>query len=160
MGLLVGLDQLADARPVADDDVVRQHHRERLVADGFLGHQHRVAQAQLLLLAHVADLDHVADLAHRAQHVDVALLLEQLLQLVGVVEVVLDGALLAAGDDDHVLDAGRDSLFDAVLDDRLVDERQHLLGQRLRRGQEAGAPAGGRKNCFANAQDVPLLIDR
>ena len=68
--------------------------------------------------------------------------------------------LLAAGDDDDLLDAGRDRLLDAVLDDRLVDERQHLLGLRLGRGQEPCAPAGGRKDCFADAQDVPLLVER
>ena len=96
-----------------------------------------------------------------AEHVDVALVLEQLLQLVVVVEMVLDraasGWLVTMID---VLDAGRDCLLDPVLDDRLVDERQHLLGLGLGSGQEACAPAGGRKDCFANAQDVPLLIDR
>ena len=91
----------------------------------------------------------------RAQHLDVALALEQLLELVGVVEVVLDRPLLAAGDDDDLLDAGGDRLFDAVLDDRLVDQRQHLLGLRLGGGQEPCAPAGGREDCFSNAQNDP-----
>ncbi len=151
----VGLDELPDARPVGDHDVVGQDDRERLVADQLLGHQHRVAQAELLLLADVADLDHVADLAHAAEHLDVALLLEQVLELVGVVEVILDRALLAAGDDDHLLDAGRDRFLDGVLDDRLVDQRQHLLGLRLGRGQEAGAPTGGREDCLSDAQAGP-----
>ena len=87
---MVRVDELADARAVADDDVVGQDDRERLVADELLGHQHRVAQAELLLLAHVADLDHVADLPHAPEHLDVALRLEQVLELVVVVEVVLD----------------------------------------------------------------------
>ena len=43
---VVGVDELADARPVADHDVVGEDHRERLVADQLLGHQHRVAQAR------------------------------------------------------------------------------------------------------------------
>ena len=141
------------------DDVVGQDDRERLVADKLLGHQHRVAQAELLLLADVADLGHVADLAHAAKHLDVALLLEQVLQLVGVVEMVLDGALLAAGDDDDLLDAGGDCFLDAVLDDRLVDERQHLLGLRLGGGQEPRSPAGGRKDGFADAQR-DLVVSR
>ena len=55
------------------------------------------------------------------------------------------------GDDDDLLDARRDRLFDRVLDDRLVDEGQHLLGLRLGRRQEASSPAGGRKDSFANA---------
>ena len=59
-----------------------------------------------------------------------------------------------------LLDAGRDRLLDGVLDDRLVDERQHLLGLRLGGRQEPCPPAGGREHCFANPQDIPLLIDR
>ena len=35
--------------------------------------------------------------------------------------------------------AGRDGLFDAVLDDRLVDERKHFFWLRLGRGKESGA---------------------
>ena len=133
------------------DHVVRQDDRERLVADQLLGHQHGVPEAQLLLLADVADLDHVADLADAPEHLDVALGLEQVLQLVAVVEVVLDRPLLAAGDDDDLLDAGSDGLLDRVLDDGLVDERQHLLGLRLGGGQEAGPPPGGREDGFADA---------
>ena len=93
--LLVGVDQLADARPVGDDDVVGEDDRERLVADEVLGHQHRVAEAQLLLLADVGDLREVADVADLAQLLDLALLLEQVLELVVEVEVVLDRPLLA-----------------------------------------------------------------
>jgi hypothetical protein len=83
-----------------------------------------------------------------AEHLDVALLLEQPLELVRGVEVVLDRPLLARGDDDDLLDAGRDGLLDGVLDDRLVDERQHLLRLRLGRGQEAGAPPAAGKTAF------------
>ena len=134
-----------------DDDVVGQEHRERLVADEVLGHEHRVAEAQLLLLAHVGDLGEVADRADLAQLLDLALLLEQVLQLVVEVEVVLDHALLRGGDDDHLLDAGGDGLLDRVLDHRLVHQGQHLLGLRLRGGQEPGAPAGGGEDSLADA---------
>ncbi len=94
--LVVGVDELADARPVGDDHVIGQDHRERLVPDEVLGHQHRVAEAELLLLADVRHLGQVADRADLAEHLDVALLLEQVLELVGQVEVVLDRPLLAA----------------------------------------------------------------
>ena len=79
-------------RPVADAHVVGQDDRERLVADEVLGHEHRVAEAELLLLADVGHLGQVADVADLAEHLDVALLLEQVLELVGEVEVVLDRA--------------------------------------------------------------------
>ena len=46
--------------------------------------------------------------------------------------------------------AGRDRLLDAVLNDRLVDERQHFLGLRFGRREEAGAETGGREDGFAD----------
>ena len=151
VGLVVGVDQLADARPVADHDVVGQDHRERLVADELLGHQDGVAQAELLLLAHVGDLGQVADVLDPPEHLDVAALLEQVLELVADIEVVLDRPLLAGGDDDDLLDAGRHRLFDGVLDDRLVDERQHFLRLGLRRRQEPRSPTGGRQDRLSDS---------
>ena len=155
VGLLVDVDQLADRRPVGDDDIVREEHRERLVADQVLGHEDRVAEAQLLLLPDVGDLGEVADVADLAELLDLPLLLEEALELERQVEVILDRPLLAGGDDDHLLDAGGDRLFDRVLDDRLVDEGQHLLGLCLRRGQEPGAPAGRREHRFSDAHGTP-----
>ncbi len=151
MGLLVGVDQLADAGSVADDDVVGQEDRERLVPDEVFGHQDGMPEPELLLLADVGDLRQIADVAHLAEHLDVALLLEQVLEFVRQVEVVLDGALLARGDDDDLLDARGNGLFHRVLDDRLVHQRQHLFGLRLGGGQEAGAPARSGENGLSNA---------
>ena len=71
--------------------------------------------------------------------------LEKRLELDRDVEVILDGVLAAAGDEDDVVDAGGDRFLDAVLNDRLVDERQHLFRLRLGRGQEPGAEPGGRE---------------
>ncbi len=62
--------------------------------DELLGHEHGVAEAELLLLADVRHLGQVRDVPDLAEHLDVALLLEQVLQLVGEVEVVLDRPLL------------------------------------------------------------------
>src|SRR5437773_815254 len=55
------MDQLADTRSLADDDVIRQDHGERLVADQLLGDEDRVSEAELLLLADVGDLGERAD---------------------------------------------------------------------------------------------------
>ena len=77
--------------------------------------------------------------------------LQEVLQLEAVVEVVFDGALLAAGDDDDLLDPGGHGFLHRVLDDRLVDQRQHLLGLRLGRREDAGAPAGGGEDGFSDA---------
>ena len=75
--LLVGVHKLADTGAFTGHHVVGQDHRERLMADQLLGHQHGVAQAKLLLLAHVADLGHVTDLPDAAEHLDVTTLLQQ-----------------------------------------------------------------------------------
>ena len=66
------------------------------------------------------------------------------------VEVVLDHALVAAGDKDEMLDSGLPRLVDHILDQRLVDDGQHFLRHRLGGGQDAGAEAGDRKNGFAD----------
>ena len=145
------MDQLADARPVGHDHVVGQDDRERLVADEVLGHQDGVAEPELLLLPHVRHLGEVADRPDLPEHLDVALLLEQVLELVGEVEVILDRPLLAGGDDDDLLDPGRHGLLDRVLDDRLVDEGQHLLGLGLGGREETGPPACGGEDSLANA---------
>ena len=65
-------------------------------------------------------------------------------------EVIVDDAFSLCGHEHDVVDTGRQGLFDAVLDDRLVDERQHLFRLRLGSGQEAGAEAGGGKDGFAD----------
>ena len=43
-----------------------------------------------------------------------------------------------------------DRFFDAVLDDRLVDERQHFFRLRLGGRQEPGAETGGGEDGFAD----------
>ena len=63
--------------------------------------------------------------------------------------MVLDDALVAAGDEDEMLDPGLARLVDDVLQDRTVDDGQHLLGDRLGRRQEAGAEAGDGKHGLA-----------
>ena len=75
---------------------------------------------------------------------------EEAFQLDVDVEMILDGVLASAGDDDDVLDAGLDRFLDAVLNDRLVDERKHFFRLCLGRRKEARAQSGGREDDFAN----------
>jgi hypothetical protein len=65
--------------------------------------------------------------------------------------VIFHGVLAAAGDEEDVLDAGGEALFDAVLDDGRVDQRQHLLGNDLGGGQKAGAQSPRGEDSLANA---------
>ena len=92
----------------------------------------------------------VSRVLHHLQEVELALLLELRLKRWRRVEVILDGALAVAADDEDLLDAARERLFDDVLDGRLIDDWQHLLRRRLRRRQEARTVAGRRNDCFSD----------
>ena len=76
--------------------------------------------------------------------------LERGLELGAAVEVVFHGRLVATGDDDDLGAAGGDRLLNAVLNKRLVDEAEHLLGDGFGGGEKARAQSGGGKDCFAN----------
>ena len=86
-----------------------------------------------------------------SQRLGLAAHLERVLELELAVEMVLDDALVAAGDEDEMLDAGLARLIDRVLDQRPVDDRQHLLGHGLGGRQEAGAETGDGKDGSADA---------
>ena len=68
---------------------------------------------------------------NKVQRVAFALGLQGGLKLEGVIKVILDGGLVAPGDEDELLDTGRCGFLNRVLDQRLVDHRQHFLGHRL-----------------------------
>ncbi len=60
-------------------------------------------------------------------------------QFVGGVEMVLDGTFVATCHKYHVADPGGICFLDRVLDERLIDHRQHFLGLGLGRRKKAGA---------------------
>ena len=70
--------------------------------------------------------------------------------------MVLERGLAAAGDEDHLLDPGLERLLDRILDERPVDDGQHLLGDRLGRGQEARAEAGDGEDRLSDFLQYPL----
>ena len=107
-------------------------------------------EAEWLALANVGEVDRARDPANLGELFLLASRFEERLELDRDVEVVLDRVLAAAGDQDDVVDAGGDRLLDAVLDDRLVDERQHFLGLRLGSGQKPRAESGGGEDRLAN----------
>src|SRR4029453_9794842 len=72
--------------------------------------------------------------------------------------MILDDALVAARDEDEMLDAGIPRLVDDMLNHRTVDDRQHLLGYRLGRGQEAGAKPCHGEHGLADASGHPVLV--
>ena len=158
--LVVGADHALEHGGAAVHDVVAQHDHERVVADVLAGHGHRVAQAERLALAHVVDVGHLGQRLDLAELVHLAPLLQVVLELEVAVEVVLEAALAAAGDDEDVLDARPHRLLDHVLDGRLVDDRQHLLGLGLGGGQEPGAETCRRDDRLRDARAHAVTIRR
>ncbi|MNE61699.1 hypothetical protein D3C80_1569310 [compost metagenome] len=74
--------------------------------------------------------------------------LDLVFQLVADVEVVFQGALAATGDDGDFAQTSIQCFFNAILDQWLVDHRQHFLGHGFGSGQEASAVAGRREQAF------------
>ncbi len=147
----MGVDQLAHARGRGHHQIVRQDHGEGLVVDQVAGAPHGVAQAQRLLLAGIGDLTglrHPRD--QRLEFRGLVPLAQRALQIRGMVEMILEGRLATAGDEDEMFDAGGGRFLDRVLDQRLIDHRQHFLGHRLGGGQEPGAETSDRKHAFAD----------
>ena len=103
-------------------------------------HKHRVPEPEGRGLADV-DAARVGrhDASHGLEQLLLALRLEFLLEFVVGVEVVLDRALCVARDEHQLVGTGRKGFFGRVLDQRLVDDRQHLLRAGLGGRQEARA---------------------
>ena len=80
-----------------------------------------------------------------------ALVLQGCLEFVGAVEIILDRALIAARDEDEMLDSGRDGLIDHILDGRPVKDGQHFLGDGFGGWQDTGSQAGNGQDGFANS---------
>jgi hypothetical protein len=121
--------------------------------------QDGMAEAEGLLLPHVRQRDELGDLLDLVEQRFLALFGEHLLELEGRVEVVLDGVLAAARDDDDALDAGVAGFLDDVLDEGPVHERQHFLRLGLGGRQEAGAEAGCGKDGDANLGHADSVAD-
>ena len=103
-GPLVGVDQLARERRLADVEVIREHDHERIVTGERLGQQDRLARALHPLLPQEEEA--------ARRHGDrpllggCALRLEHLLKLHLAIDVVFQGALAAGGDEQDVVDPG------------------------------------------------------
>jgi hypothetical protein len=136
---------------LADHQVIGQQHGKGLAAHQALAAQHGVAQAQAFGLAHEHAFHVVGfDGLHQLEQLQLAGVLQFVFELKGGVEMVFDGALVAAGHEDHLADAGVIGLFNGVLDQGLVDHRQHFFGLGLGGRQKTGSQAGNRKDGFGD----------
>src|ERR1700730_9469426 len=110
-----------------------------------------MAQPERGLLAGEAGLSRPRQVARQETELGAAAALRKgELELDLAVEMVLDDALVAAGDEDEMLDPGFARLVDRVLDQRPVHDGQHFLGHRLGGRQEPGAETGDREDGFTD----------
>ena len=72
-------------------------------------------------------------------------------ELEGLVEIVDQSRFAAASDEDQLLDSRLARLVNRILDQWAVDDRDHLLGDALGGGEQAGAEAGDGEDRLADA---------
>ena len=72
--------------------------------------------------------------------------------------MILDRALAAAGDEDHLLDPGLARLVDRILDQRPVDHRQHFFRHRFSGRKKTCTKSCYRENGFANTLSHNLFF--
>ena len=155
----VGLDHLLEAARLVLHQHVRQQQRERLASDQLPRTPDGMAEAERRLLAGEAcGPGRRQIVGQRLQLGGLLAFFQRCFELELLVEMVLDHALVAAGDEDEMLDAGLPRLVDDVLDQRPVHDRQHFLGHGLGGGQESGAKSCHRENRFANRFHVGRIM--
>src|ERR1700754_2651382 len=106
-------------------------------------------QTQRFGLANIEAIDMTRlDAAYERKQLLLSTRLEFRLDLVRLVEMVLDGALAAARHEDHFGDTCCDGFFDGVLNQRFIDNGQHLFRAGFSCRKKAGTEPRHGKNGF------------
>ena len=146
---LPGVDQLAaDRFPLGHDDVVAVEDGDRIARGERLRLEHGVAEAEDLFLADERDIAERSDALYFFERLKLAALLEAVFQLGRAVEMVDDQVFPAACDDQDVFDPGGNGFLNDILDRRLIDDRQQLLGHRFCSREHSGSEPGCGDNRF------------
>lgn len=134
---------------LAHHQVIGQQYGKRVIAHQLARTEHGMAQAQGAVLANVDTLHVIGfDAAHKLEQLVLAGGFQFRFQFVGGIEMVLDGTLGTAGDEDHLADTSFVGFFYRVLDQRLVYHCQHFFGTGLGGRKESGAEAGDGEHGF------------
>jgi hypothetical protein len=80
------------------------------------------------------------------------------LQFEAHIEVIFDRRFPAPGHDHDLIASRRQCLFNPILDDRLVHQRQHFLRNRFRRWQKTGAETRCRKIALRTLVCVDIAL--
>ena len=117
-----------------------------------------MAEAQRGLLSGIGDLPGLGQARFElGEQLGLAAFEEGGFEFESTVEMVVDRALGAARDKKELLDPGRLGLLDSVVNERLVDDRQHFFRHCLGRRQKPGAQPGNRENSLADRLVHELL---
>ncbi len=122
------MDKLRETGDCRVDNFIAQDDREWLIADEMLGAQDGVTQPHGFRLTNVTEVRQIRNVPHLVQDLALAAALEIFFEFQRTIEMIFNRALPAAGDDDNVFDPGRDRFFHDILNQRFVDQRQHLFG--------------------------------
>src|SRR4029077_10167002 len=107
-GSFINIDELFCRRIFTGNENVTEQNGERFVTHEISRHQNGMPQTQRLLLPCIADLNHITDAADHFRLIFLAVFLEETLEHGSVIEMIFDGILAFAGDDDDVLDPRSD----------------------------------------------------
>ena len=137
---------------------VRQEQRERLMTDQFTRTPNRMPKPERLLLTREAGGAGAGQVfVQQFERLLFLPLQERHFQLELAVEMILDNAFVASGDEYEMFDAGLAGLVDNVLDQWPVDDGQHLFRHGLGGWQEPGAEPGDGENSLADrCHTLPL----
>src|SRR5207245_11479872 len=125
---------------------------ERLVADQRAGAPDGVTEAERRLLPRIRHLPRLGEpRLELIQEVGFAALTQGGFELDGAVEMIVDRALPPARDQEELLDPVCLGLLDGVMNERLVDDRQHFLWHRLGCRKKSGPQSCDREDSFANS---------
>lgn len=149
--LFVDLDQLADGRNFVRNNIVAKEHGNRLVdADKRCGGENSMAITFGGVLADKGEFCEATDFLNCLEFLEFLFLFQAVLKFEVAVKMILQRTLADGGHENNFFDACGNSLFHNVLNDRLVDDRQHFLRLRLGGGEEPRAHAGNGDDRFAN----------
>ena len=133
-------------------NVVAQKNQEVLPCHSVGGRANGVTETLGLVL--IAEVDrHTARMGDSVGVGVLTALAQQVLERTVGLEVVQQLGLAGRGNDDGVVDLlGVERLLDDVLDNRLVEHRQHLFGRALGARQKTRAKTGGGDDCLHSIQ--------
>lgn len=134
----IGADQLSDDRAGADDEIVRKKECKRLALNGFARTVERMGDAEWLVLGKIVKASERGRPLNVQEHLGVARRAQRAFEPSAVAKVLLDRFLAVGDHKDDIRDPGGNRLLNRVLDERLVDYRQHLFGDSFRCWEHAG----------------------